>query len=154
MGAGLARLVVLAVVLGWPPPVGAGDYKGTPTCDYCRMFMTEKAFGGRLITTDGKTLIFDATECMAAFTLYKFPADQIRSLRSVDWAAPEKLLDAKRAWYLRSAKRPSVMGVNLSAYASRAEAERARAALGDGQVLDWEQVLGLVRRRWLEGKPE
>jgi hypothetical protein len=46
------------------------------------------------------------------------------------------------------------MGVNLSAYASRAEAERARAALGDGQVLDWEQVLGLVRRRWLEGKPE
>ena len=153
MGARLARLVVI-LLLAWSVMAVAGDYKGTPTCDYCRMFMTEKAFGGRLTTTDGKTLIFDATECMAAFTLYKFPADQIRSLRSVNWAAPDKLLDAKRAWYLRSAKRPSVMGVNLSAYASRAEAERARTNLGDGQVLDWEQVLGLVRRRWLEGKPE
>jgi copper chaperone NosL len=153
MGARLARLVVVVLLLAWSVTAIAGDYKGTPTCDYCRMFMTEKAFGGRLTTTDGKTLIFDATECMAAFTLYKIPAKEIRSLRSVNWASPEKLLDAKRAWYLRSPKRPSVMGVNLSAYASRAKAERARSEVG-GEVLDWDRVVGLVRRRWLEGKPE
>jgi copper chaperone NosL len=153
MGAWLARLVASLLVLGWPLAAAAGDYKGTPTCDYCRMFMTERAFGGRLITTDGKTLIFDATECMAAFTLYKIPPKEVRRLRSVHYAAPHALLDAKRAWYLRSAKRPSVMGVNLSAYASRAEAERARSEVG-GELLDWDQVVGLVRRRWLEGKPE
>jgi copper chaperone NosL len=143
--------IVLAVVLGWALVAFAGVYEGHRTCDYCHMFLDHEDFGGRLKTVQGKTLIFDASECMAAFSLSKIDPKEIRALRSVDHAHPGKLLDAKRAWYLRSDARPSPMAVNLSAYASRAEAERARTALG-GDVLTWDQVMELIKQRWFKGK--
>ena len=53
----------------WPAALIAGEDRGRPTCDYCRMIITEKEYGGRIKTAKGKTLIFDATECMAAFVI-------------------------------------------------------------------------------------
>jgi copper chaperone NosL len=147
----MRSVIGLALGLGWVLAATAGEYRGQPTCDYCGMLVESEAFGARLTKTTGETLIFDATECMAAFTLYKIPAPEVRTLRSVSWAHPKDLLDAKHAWYLRSDKRPSPMAMNLSAYPSRAEAERARASVG-GEVLGWDDVLALVKRRWLEGK--
>jgi len=47
----------------------AGEDRGRPTCDYCRMIITEKEYGGKIKTAKGKALIFDATECMAAFVI-------------------------------------------------------------------------------------
>jgi copper chaperone NosL len=131
--------------------VSAGDYKGQPTCDYCAMFITEERFGGRLTTAAGKTLVFDATECMAAYAVNKIPADEIRELRAVDYTNPPELIDVKRASFLQSDKRVSPMAVNLSAYPSRKETVRARDAVG-GEVLNWDQVVKLIRKRWFREK--
>lgn len=140
-------LVLVACVLS----ACARDSRRQPACDYCGMLIAQEGFGGRLTKADGTTLVFDASECMAAFSLYKIDPHAIRRLRSVDYERADTLLDAARAWYLHSDKRPSPMTMNLSAYASRAAAERARDAVG-GELLTWAQVRALVRRRWLEGK--
>ena len=87
------------------------------------MLISEKAIGARLTTTDGKTLIFDANECMAAFTVSKIAAKEIRELRTINYLKPSELIDVKEAWFLQSDKRPSPMAANLSAYASRKEAD-------------------------------
>jgi len=139
--------LIVALLLASVVGASAGDYAGQPTCDFCEMLITEKAFGGRLTTTRGKTLVFDATECMAAFSLYKMKPPEIGELQSVNHERPSDSIDAKRAAYLQSDKRLSPMGLNLSAYASRDEAERARSKVG-GEVLSWDQVLKLVRKRW------
>ena len=129
----------------------AGDYKGTPTCDYCEMFISEKAFGARLTTTDGKTLIFDANECLAAFTISKISAKEIKGLSTINYDKPDELLDVKNAWFLQSDKRPSPMAVNLSAYATRKEADAVKTSLG-GEVLSWDEVVKLIRKRWFREK--
>jgi copper chaperone NosL len=141
----------LALFLLWAAGASAGDYKGTPTCDYCGMFITEKAIGGRLTTTGDKTLVFDANECMAAFVHDKIPAKEIRELRTINYENPSELLDVKSARFLQSDKRPSPMAVNLSAYRSSQEAERIKELLG-GEVMTWDGVIKLVRTRWFREK--
>jgi copper chaperone NosL len=148
---GALSAVVLGLLLAGASRASAGDYKGTPTCDYCAMFISEKAFGARLTKTDGKTLVFDANECMAAFTWSKIAAKEIRELRTINYTKPDEHLDVEKAWFLQSDKRPSPMGLNVSAYSSQQEAESTQESLG-GEVLSWDGVVKLVRKRWFREK--
>ena len=142
-------IVFWFVFLGvWPAGLIAGEDRGRPTCDYCRMIITEKEYGGRIKTAKGKTLIFDATECMAAFVIKAMvkPAE-IQSLWSVHFSQPGRMLNAKTAFYLQSNSMMSPMSINLSAYQSRAEAERMREK-HPGELLNWTQVLDFVKQKW------
>jgi nitrous oxide reductase accessory protein NosL len=143
--------LIVALRLAWTGGASAGDYHGQATCDFCGMFMTEKAFGGRLTTTSEQELVFDASECMAAFSLHKIAPHEIRQIRSVNYELPSETVDARRAWYLRSDKRPSPRAVNLSAYAARSAAEHAKSEVG-GEVLTWNEVVKLIRKRWYREK--
>src|SRR5688572_29296866 len=142
----MKRCLLLWVVslIVWRVALIAGEDRGRPTCDYCRMIITEKEYGGRIKTTRGKTLIFDATECMAAFVIKAMvkPAE-IQSLWSVHFNQPGKMLNAKTACYLQSNSMMSPMSMNLSAYPSRAEAEKMREK-HPGDLLNWAQVLDFV----------
>ena len=140
-------LWVVCVCVG-PAVLMAGEDRGRPTCDYCRMIITEKEYGGRIKTTKGKILIFDATECMAAFVIKAMvkPAE-IQSLWSVNFNQPGKMLNARTACYLQSNSLMSPMSINLSAYASRTEAGKMREK-HPGDLLDWTQVLEFVKQKW------
>jgi len=146
----MKRSIVLWLVFLWVCGSGliAGEDRGRPTCDYCRMIITEKEYGGRIKTAKGKTLIFDATECMAAFVIKAMvkPAE-IQSLWSVHFNQPGRMLNAKTACYLQSNSMMSPMSINLSAYQSRAEAERMRQN-HPGELLNWAQVLDFVKQKW------
>ena len=61
-----STLLWFVFLIVWPARLIAGEDRGRPTCDYCRMIITEKEYGGKIKTVKGKALIFDATECMAA----------------------------------------------------------------------------------------
>jgi len=126
----------------------AGEDRGRPTCDYCRMIITEKEYGGKIKTVKGKTLIFDATECMAAYVIKAMvkPAE-IQSLWSMHFSQPGRMVNAKTAFYLQSNSMMSPMSINLSAYSSRAEAERMREN-HPGEILNWTQVLDHVKQKW------
>ena len=138
--------VVFFVV--WPAELIAGEDRGRPTCDYCHMIITEKEYGGKIKTTKGKTLIFDATECMAAFVIKAMikPAE-VQSLWSMHFSQPGSMLNAKTAFYLQSNSMLSPMSINLSAYRSRAEAERMRET-HPGEIFNWTQVLDYVKQKW------
>lgn len=38
---------------------------GKDYCDHCKMQITDKRYGGAILTTEGRTLKFDAVECLA-----------------------------------------------------------------------------------------
>lgn len=132
----------------WCSGLFGGEDRGRPTCDYCRMIITEKQYGGNIKTVMGKTLIFDATECMAAFVIKAMvkPAE-IHSLWSVPFSQSGRLLNARTACYLQSKSMMSPMGINLSAYPSRASAEKMQQR-HQGELLNWTQVLDHVRQKW------
>ena len=142
--------VALAAGLSWTPARDAAALmdEGRPACDYCRMIMTERRFGGMLETAEGRGLIFDSAECLAAYCLRNEAASATsHAMWSVCWAPPGVWMRAERAWYLHSDRLESPMAMNLSAFQSRSDAERASRA-HPGEVLSWRQVLALVDRTW------
>jgi len=143
-----STLLWLVFLMVWPAGLIAGEDRGRPTCDYCRMIITEKEYGGKIKTVKGKPLIFDATECMAAYVIKAMvkPA-AIQSLWSMDFSQPGRLVNAKTALYLQSNSMMSPMSINLSAYPSRAEAEKMRER-HPGEILNWTQVLDHVKQKW------
>lgn len=131
------------------PATGAGR---PAACDYCRMRIEDPAFAGEIAGASGRRWRFDAIECMAAAVLTdSVPSRAIRAIEARAHAQPHAPLDARRARYLRSAGRPSPMGLNLSSYADRAAAEAARRRHG-GEVLDWRGVLAAVDSLWFQGR--
>jgi copper chaperone NosL len=122
-------------------------------CDYCRMIFQDKGFGGEVETTDDSVLVFDATECLAAFLISeKLHRSGIRQIWSVDHTTASGLIDAQSAWYLRSDKILSPMSAGLAAFGSKHAADSAMNVLG-GEVLGWKDVVNLIRVRWYKKEP-
>jgi copper chaperone NosL len=119
-------------------------------CDYCRMFFQEKKFGGEVETLGDSILIFDASECMAAFMIAgKIPLAQVKKMWSVNYLAPNIPVDAGKAWYLHSDKLMSPMEANIAAFPTMQAADSVRLKLG-GETMDWEGVLHFIRTRWFQ----
>ena len=143
-----STLLWFVFLIVWPARLIAGEDRGRPTCDYCRMIITEKEYGGKIKTVKGKTLIFDATECMAAYVIKVMvkPAE-IQSLWSMHFSQPGRMVNARTAIYLQYNSMMSTMSINLSAYPSRSEAERMREN-HPGEIFNWTQVLDHVKQKW------
>jgi len=140
--------VLWMVLLAAPARVPAAP--AVITCDYCGMWIEQPRFGGRMQTLDRRSLRFDATECMAAFTIR--PRDGALApvgMWSVRWDRPGAEVDARKAVYLLCDSLPSPMGVGLSAFADARAAQAARRR-HPGRLLDWNQVVELVRARWFQ----
>lgn len=129
-----------------PRPIAYGHDE----CAYCRMVVSDARFGAALITSKGRTVVFDSVECLASW--YDLGRDErgrdgARSLWVSDYNHPGKLLDAKRARYVRVAGPASPMGKGLIAIASDAD---ARLVPGAGETSGWDVVVAMVRREGME----
>jgi copper chaperone NosL len=125
---------------------------GRPACDYCRMILSEPAFGAEIATRSGQRKIYDTVECMAAAVLTDSVQQRdIRGIRAVDHDAPYARIPLGHTVFLHCPEIQSPMGLSLLAFASRTRAERACPRHG-GRLLDWRGVLALVDSTWFQGK--
>ena len=123
-------------------------------CGYCRMVFQDKAFGAEMQLDSDSVLVFDATECLAAYMISnRLRPSRVRKIWSVDYSRPTTLVDAREAWYLRSDKLPSPMGVNIAAFRSKAESDSAYTRIG-GDAMDWKGVVSLVRGLWFHNRAD
>ena len=121
-------------------------------CGYCRMLFQDRAFGAEVRLDDDSVLVFDATECLAASLIdHKLNKHHVTRIWSVDYSRPTRLIDAREAFYIRSKKILSPMGVNIAAFGSKAEADSAYANIG-GERLDWKGVGAVVSRMWFHNR--
>ena len=65
----------------------------------------------------------------------------------IDYSTPGNLIPARKAWYLRSDKIQSPMGLNLSAYSTKHGYEAAHAANG-GELYYFDSIRLLVAKEW------
>lgn len=142
------RLALAALVLalaGCQAGPAAIAY-GKDNCARCRMAIADARYAAELVTRQGKTYAFDSIECLAGFVLQDgVPAGAVRSLWVTDFARPAHLIAAKDAFYLRSSRLRSPMGLGLAAFSTRADRENARVWY-PGEALTWDQAVALVRR--------
>ncbi len=143
----LATLLVLACTSG-PRPIEPGR----DSCALCTMGIAETRFAAELVTRTRQVRTFDSIECMAGFLTFEFDATGIGSLWVTDHDAPTRLVRADTAWFVRSPRIRSPMGMGLAAFATRAARDAALSTLG-GEALDWAGVLRTVREAWPHGAP-
>jgi copper chaperone NosL len=144
-------LLVLATLLHAARARAALD-AGRPACDYCRMILSEPAFGGEIATRSGQRKIYDTVECMAAAVLTdSVRQSDIHAIRLVDHDAPHARITLGRTVFLHCPEIRSPMGLSLTAFATRARADSACPHHG-GRLLDWRGVLVLVDSTWFQGK--
>jgi copper chaperone NosL len=142
--AGLAALLAL-LALGAcskaPHPI---EY-GVDACDYCRMSIADDRYGAEIVSKKGRAYKYDAVECMVHALLegHNVAKADVAFQYTTDFANRGTLLDAEGAVFLHSENLPSPMGMNLTSFAKRADAEEVRKKHG-GEILDWAGARGLV----------
>ncbi len=121
---------------------------GADSCDYCRMIIADAGFSAQLKTKKGKVYKFDSIECLAAFVLSKrVKEEEILAMWVADFANKDSFIRVEKAKFLVSENLRSPMGLNISAYSSEEDLQKAFRNFG-GTVMSWEEVLSYVRKRW------
>jgi copper chaperone NosL len=107
------------------------------------MTIAEPRFAGQLVTRTGKVFAFDDPACLAAFVASgRVPPVQVHSVWVNDFLAPDSLIEATAAAYLRVPGINTPMGSHVIATGQGPRADSLQLALG-GEALRWEQLLAL-----------
>ncbi len=118
---------------------------GKDQCDHCRMTLTDKKYGAEIVTKKGKTIKFDAAECMLNYLKEKKIEDnEVENYLVVNLSEPGVLTDAVNAAYLISPKLRSPMGEDISSFAEKNTAEKYFNEYG-GEIYSWEELKNKFR---------
>jgi len=136
-----------------PRPVAIGDDR----CPACGMAVVDARFAAQARTDGGRTLIYDAVECLADhLNGHAGPAPEVAAAwladRVVSTRAVAAWWPAREATLLHHLRLRTPMGGGLAAFgdhlAALAFAEAQR--LADPTVLTWDEVLELgIARPWV-----
>ncbi|GCC53421.1 nitrous oxide reductase [Chryseotalea sanaruensis] len=90
---------------------------GKDACHACKMMMTDHKFGAELVTKKGKVYKFDDLNCMLNYyNSGKEKVEDFEYVLVIDYTQPEKLIDAKNAFYLKSEAIRSPMASEVAAF--------------------------------------
>ena len=114
------------------------------------MIIADERYGAEMVTTKGKIYAFDSVECLTAHQLESRVAPEtVHSLWVVDFQDPPNLVEVREAFFLHSRDISSPMGLNLTAFGPGISQQAVRHAFF-GDILDWDDVQGLVRQHILD----
>lgn len=148
-GSIIKNIIIIAFLIMGCEPTPQPINLGSDQCVYCRMLITDQEFGSQILNTQGRSFKFDSVECMAAFDLTD-KSENIHSKWVPEFLARDNWLRAEEAYYLHSETLRSPMGLYLTSYSSREDAEQMKAEYG-GEIVNYQKVLEIVRSAWLTG---
>ena len=112
---------------------------GKDNCEQCRMTVMDPRFAAAILTSKGKTLPFDAEECMLRYIKSKGIAEDDHCFVS-DYTLPGTLIPADEAVFLHGDSIDSPMGGNLAAFSKKSPADSVQKRLG-GRMLLWQELV-------------
>ena len=119
-----------------PQPIEYGHM----SCDYCKMTVVDQQYAAQLVTTKGKSFVFDATECMINYNrAEENQRHEYSQVLVTDYLSPTKLIDAETASYIRSEQLPSPMGAFITAVEKDTDIEELKEKY-NGMVYSWDEL--------------
>lgn len=118
-----------------PRPISYGE----DMCTYCKMAIVDNQHAALAMTGKGKTLKFDAIECLIPF-LETQPETEFKVITVNDYLSPGDMIPAEESTFLISQSIPSPMGAFLSAFPARDQALTAQRT-GGGEIYTWDELL-------------
>ena len=98
---------------------------GHDACHACKMTLVDKKFGAEIVTSKGKVYKFDDINCMVNFyNSGEVLEDDVAYQLVIDFTHPDKFVNAREAFYLKSKKIKSPMNGGVAAFGTKEEAEQ------------------------------
>ena len=122
---------------------------GVDLCSNCKMTISDSKYGAEIVTDKGKIYLFDSIECLISKLSQadKNIASSYKSFWTVDYISQGDLIDAKKAFYLRSVELHSPMGLNLAAFKDRNAVDKFIKSDSD-KVISFSDVMEIVKKEW------
>lgn len=124
-----------------PEPI---DY-GNDTCSFCKMNITDNKFAAEIVKSTGLVLKFDSIECM-----FKYKNIGLNNKLSIasewvnDFSEPGKLINLKKAFFLKTDLLRSPMGLNVLSFSSEKKLNNVKSKYG-GMEMNYNQVKELAQ---------
>lgn len=113
---------------------------GEDKCEFCRMSVVDQRFGGEIVTSKGKTYMFDAVECLVNYLDENVEDEsKLKFILTNTLDEPGKLLEAKSCVYLKSENMPSPMGMYLNPFKDEAMATTNQSQ-NSGIIMTWKEL--------------
>lgn len=120
-----------------PEPI----HYGKDACHHCKMTLMDNKFGAEIVSVKGKTFKFDDANCLSSFiNSGQLNKQDISICLITDFASPGALIDATKAFYVKSDQIKSPMASNIAAFQSKASME-AHNQNWKGEVLGWKALI-------------
>ena len=129
-----STLLWFVFLIVWPARLIAGEDRGRPTCDYCRMIVSDARYAAAAITSTGRTVRFDSVECLASWVATQEEAP--RDMWVTDVTTPGVLIPVGSAVFHRDPAKGSPMGRGWQASA---------ASGAPAGAIGWDALLAEVR---------
>jgi copper chaperone NosL len=114
---------------------------GSDACYTCKMTLMDKKFGAELVTNKGKVFKFDDINCMLNFyNAGELSHDEYSYRLVADFGQPNKLIDARDAFYLKSSVIKTPMASKVAAFETKESMEAVKNEL-DGIYLVWGELV-------------
>jgi len=114
---------------------------GEDGCYACKMTLMDNKFGAEIVTKKGKVYKFDDINCMINFyNSGDEPQANMAMRLIVDFAHPEKLIDAQQAHYVKSDNIRTPMASSIAAFESLQDLEQYNKEW-NGILLSWGEVV-------------
>jgi len=114
---------------------------GKDACYSCKMTLADKKFGAEVVTRKGKVYKFDDVNCMINFLNSGYVEEYDIAYRLVvDFANPEKLIDANQAFFLKSDEIKSPMASQVAAFERKEDLDVFKKKL-NGIFLVWGELM-------------
>lgn len=108
----LSTLLTFAGCSTGPTPIKFGQ----DACDFCKMTISDKKFGGEVVTQKGKVYKFDDINCIRDYLATDIFKGELPEVYLVDYKSTGKLLPATQAYLLQSEEVHGPMGGNIAAF--------------------------------------
>jgi copper chaperone NosL len=134
----IALLAILLVSCSIEPePIVYGE----DACHHCKMTLMDRKFGAELVTKKGKIYKFDDVNCMLSFyNSGEVASDDFSHKLVVDFTQPAKLIEADKAFYLKSPKIKSPMASQVAAFEREQNMKATKDELG-GIYMVWGELV-------------
>lgn len=114
-------------------------------CAHCIMAVSDKQFASQLVSSKGKSYMFDSVECMAAFANQKPELLQNANLYVSDYNNPGNWLLVEQAAIYRSPEMKSPMGLSFFALEKNEDPSKL---VNDFEPMSWNEVKEFVHEQW------
>lgn len=113
---------------------------GRDECSFCRMTISDRRFGAELVTRKGKPYKFDDLHCLQQFIKAQPAAAEKAGFYVTSYSGTQDLVDAEKAFFLRSDAIHAPMGGHTASFASKPGLDSLQQTL-QGTIINWKEAI-------------